>query len=173
MRWPGVIAAGRTSNMPVTIGGLLSELSGTHRRAGVADAVLDGVSLVSHVRGGAAPAREAIFWHYPHYHAAGINGPAGAVRAGDRKLVEYYETTLTGRARRSNSSTCATIRPRRATSRRRSRSASRRCRKAGRVAHRHRRTDADGECRLRSGEGKAEQGREGLRKATFQRSAAA
>ena len=37
-----------------------------------------------------------IFWHYPHYHAAGINGPAGAVRAGDWKLVEYYETTLTG-----------------------------------------------------------------------------
>ena len=65
-----------------------------------ASAVVDGVSLAPHLRGGPAPARPAIFWHYPHYHSAGDGGPAGAVRAGDWKLVEYFEHTVakTGRA---------------------------------------------------------------------------
>lgn len=58
------------------------------------------MSLVPHLRGGPAPARPAIYWHYPHYHASGDGGPAGAVRAGEWKLVEYYEHTIakTGRA---------------------------------------------------------------------------
>lgn len=55
------------------------------------------MSLVGLLRGEPAPARAAIYWHYPHYHAAGVHGPAGAIRAGDWKLIEYYETTLTGK----------------------------------------------------------------------------
>ena len=34
--------------------------------------------------------RDAIYWHYPHYHGSG-NRPSGAVRAGDYKLIEWYE----------------------------------------------------------------------------------
>ena len=34
--------------------------------------------------------REAIYWHYPHYHPGGAT-PYGAVRAGDWKLIEFYE----------------------------------------------------------------------------------
>ena len=33
--------------------------------------------------------REAIFWHYPHYLAG--NTPTGAVRAGNYKLIEWFE----------------------------------------------------------------------------------
>jgi arylsulfatase A-like enzyme len=97
MRWPGVISAGGITDVPVTSVDFFPtflELTGAPVRR---DAGVDGVSLVSLIRGGAAPARDAIFWHYPHYHSAGINGPAGAVRAGDWKLIEYYETTLTGK----------------------------------------------------------------------------
>jgi arylsulfatase A-like enzyme len=96
MRWPGVIGAGRTSGMPVTSVDFFPtfvELAGGRVQRG---AEIDGISLASHLRGGAAPARDAIFWHYPHYHSAGINGPGGAIRAGDWKLIEYFETTLTG-----------------------------------------------------------------------------
>ena len=96
MRWPGVITPGRVSPMPVTSVDFFPtflELSGQSPTQVTA---IDGVSLGSHLRGGAAPAREAIFWHYPHYHSAGFGGPAGAVRAGNWKLIEYYETTLTG-----------------------------------------------------------------------------
>lgn len=97
MRWPGVIKPASLSHTPVTSVDFFPtfiELAGTAPKPGAA---IDGVSLVSLIRGGAAPTRDAIFWHYPHYHAAGIGGPAGAVRTGDWKLVEYYETTLTGK----------------------------------------------------------------------------
>jgi len=33
-------------------------------------------------------AREAIYWHYPHYHNT---TPGGIIRAGDWKLIEYFE----------------------------------------------------------------------------------
>ena len=49
----------------------------------------DGVSLVPLLKGGKLPERP-FFWHYPHYSNQG-GGPAGAVRLGDYKLVEWYE----------------------------------------------------------------------------------
>jgi len=36
--------------------------------------------------------RDAIFWHFPHYSNHGMQSPGGAVRSGDYKLLEYYET---------------------------------------------------------------------------------
>jgi hypothetical protein len=30
-------------------------------------------------------------WHFPHYHGSG-NVPSGAIRAGDWKLIEWFET---------------------------------------------------------------------------------
>ncbi len=98
MRWPGVIAAGRTSAMPVTsVDFFPTFLEVAQAGTPPLRHDFDGVSLAAHLRGGAAPARDAIFWHYPHYHSAGFGGPAGAVRAGDWKLIEYYETSLTGK----------------------------------------------------------------------------
>ncbi len=35
-------------------------------------------------------AREAIFWHYPHYHPGGAT-PHGAIRQGRWRLVEFFE----------------------------------------------------------------------------------
>jgi arylsulfatase A len=40
----------------------------------------------------AALGREAIYFHYPHYHHINTMGPAGAVRMGDYKLIEVFET---------------------------------------------------------------------------------
>ena len=37
-----------------------------------------------------APARDALYWHYPHYGNQG-GFPGGAIRMGDWKLVENYE----------------------------------------------------------------------------------
>jgi arylsulfatase A-like enzyme len=51
---------------------------------------IDGVSLVPLLKGKKSLDREAIFWHYPHYSNQG-GGPSGAVRAGDYKLIEFYE----------------------------------------------------------------------------------
>jgi hypothetical protein len=43
--------------------------------------------------------REAIYWHYPHYHSSSI-GPGGAVRMGDYKLLEWFDETIPGPANR-------------------------------------------------------------------------
>jgi arylsulfatase A-like enzyme len=46
---------------------------------------LDGTTLFQQ-----AAEREDLYWHYPHYSNQG-GKPGGAVRAGDWKLVEFYE----------------------------------------------------------------------------------
>ena len=100
VRWPGVIAPGRVSDAPTSTVDFFPTLLELTGRPAAASLTIDGTSLAAHLRGGPPPARPAIFWHYPHYHAAGDGGPAGAVRAGDWKHFEYYEHTIakTGRA---------------------------------------------------------------------------
>ena len=52
---------------------------------------MDGKSLVPLLKDATASLhRDAIYWHYPHYHPGGAT-PYGAVRAGDWRLVEFYE----------------------------------------------------------------------------------
>ncbi len=51
----------------------------------------DGVSLAGLVRGEKPPAREALYWHFPHYSNHGMQSPGGAIRHGDFKLLEYFE----------------------------------------------------------------------------------
>ncbi|MDF1800473.1 MAG: sulfatase [Planctomycetota bacterium] len=113
VRWPGRIAPGTTTAVPVQSMDLmptLLEVAGV-QVAGTAQAAdaaaegspasagagaslgarpLDGASLAPLLAGGAGPARDALFWHYPHYGNQG-GAPAGAIRAGRWKLVEWYE----------------------------------------------------------------------------------
>ncbi|MBI4664567.1 MAG: sulfatase [Verrucomicrobia bacterium] len=96
-RWPGCIAAGSISDTPINSVDLyptLLELSGGKPTAGYP---LDGDSYVSLLTSGgkAALKRDAIYWHFPGYLGAGEASwrttPAGAVRAGDWKLQEFFE----------------------------------------------------------------------------------
>ena len=52
----------------------------------------DGVSIVPLLKGKKEIDRDAIYWHFPHYSNHGMQSPGGAVRFGDYKLLEYYET---------------------------------------------------------------------------------
>ncbi len=38
-----------------------------------------------------ASVNRPLYWHFPHYHGSG-NRPSGAIRAGDYKLIEWFET---------------------------------------------------------------------------------
>ena len=90
IRWPGVTDPGTVCEEPVTSTDFyptMLEMAGLPLRP---EQHLDGVSLVELLEEGEAPAREAIYWHYPHYGNQG-SAPAGAVRAGDWKLIEWYE----------------------------------------------------------------------------------
>jgi arylsulfatase A-like enzyme len=50
---------------------------------------VDGVSIAPLLRGEPPPHRDALFWHYPHYHGS-TWAPGSAIRQGDWKLIEFY-----------------------------------------------------------------------------------
>ena len=57
----------------------------------VADHPVDGESIQPLLRQSGSLKRDAIFWHYPHYHPGGAT-PYSAIRSGDWKLIEFFET---------------------------------------------------------------------------------
>lgn len=96
VRWPGKVAPGTTDTPIISVDLLptLLELSGGKAPE---KQPLDGVSMVGCFTSGGkqAPARD-LFWHFPGYLGAGPGmwrtTPAGAVRSGDWKLIEFFET---------------------------------------------------------------------------------
>jgi len=92
LRWPGVTKPNTRCDVPVTSPDFyptLLEIAGAPPRP---RQHVDGVSLVPLLRGGRSLEREAIYWHFPHFRRSAPEMPAGAVRAGDWKLIEYYTT---------------------------------------------------------------------------------
>ncbi|MFH1717341.1 MAG: sulfatase [Planctomycetota bacterium] len=90
IKWPGVVKPGSTCGEPVTSTDFyptMLQMAGLPLRP---KQHVDGVSLVALLKGNGRPKREAIYWHYPHYHGSGSK-PSGAIRAGDYKLIEWYE----------------------------------------------------------------------------------
>lgn len=95
VRWPGVVRAGSTCDVPVisldfyptflTIAGV----AGNPRHS------LDGCDLAPLLRDSGGFAREAIYWHFPAYLQGRVGAcrttPAGAIRRGDFKLLEFFE----------------------------------------------------------------------------------
>jgi arylsulfatase A-like enzyme len=90
IRWPGTTQPGATCSVPVSSIDFFPTLL---KIAGVkAPGPVDGLSLVPLLKQTGVPEREALFWHYPHYWGGNRVQPFGAVRAGDWKLIEFYET---------------------------------------------------------------------------------
>ncbi|NIA13942.1 MAG: sulfatase-like hydrolase/transferase [Nitrospiraceae bacterium] len=88
VRWPGVVDAATTCDEPVTSVDFYPTFLDVSGAAQPHAHILDGVSLVPLLKGGKRLKRKNIYWHYPHYHHS---TPAGAVRAGDWKLIEFFE----------------------------------------------------------------------------------
>ena len=93
--WPGVTLAGAASDEPVITMDFYSTILEIADIPGESDsdshdAEIDGLSLVPVLRNPAARlGREALYWHYPHYHTQGAT-PYSAIRAGDWRLVEFF-----------------------------------------------------------------------------------
>lgn len=90
IRWPGAVDGGGIIEQPVTSMDLyptLLEIAGLSRRS---EQHQDGWSLVPLLRGTGTLDRDALYWHFPHYHGSG-NVPSGAIRLGDYKLIEWFE----------------------------------------------------------------------------------
>jgi len=88
VRWPGRITPGRVVDEPVLNTGWLPTLL---ELAGLpVPNDLDGVSFAGTLTGKRRAKARRFYWHFPHYTNQGSR-PAGAVRDGDWKLIEYYE----------------------------------------------------------------------------------
>jgi arylsulfatase A-like enzyme len=90
IKWPGVVEPGSICHEVVTSTDFyptMLEMAGLALRP---RQHADGVSLAGLLKGTGTLDRRPIYWHYPHYHGSG-NRPSGAVRAGDYKLIEWYE----------------------------------------------------------------------------------
>ncbi len=88
--WPGVTAPQSVSAVPVISTDFyptIAQMAGINRPMG---RPVDGVSLVSLLKGGSAPNRDALYWHYPHYSNQG-GRPGAAMREGDWKIIRWYE----------------------------------------------------------------------------------
>lgn len=55
------------------------------------EAAIDGISLANVLLNQGELKRDAIYWHYPHYANQG-GRPGGAIRRGDYKLIEFYDS---------------------------------------------------------------------------------
>ena len=91
VKWPGVAKPGSVSDEPVCSIDIFPTIM---EGAGVAlpnDRVIDGLSLVDHLKSGGTDKldRDELIWHFPHYRHP--PGPYSIIRKGDWKLIHYYQ----------------------------------------------------------------------------------
>jgi arylsulfatase A-like enzyme len=90
IRAPGVAKADSVCDTPVISTDFYPTILDLARIQPNPDHQCDGQSLVPLLKGENSLARDALFWHYPHYsNQGGI--PGGAIRVGDYKLIERFE----------------------------------------------------------------------------------
>jgi arylsulfatase A-like enzyme len=92
IKWPGVVKPNSRCGVPVS--GIdffptIAEICGIK----TLPRDIDGVSLVAVLKQQGTLKREALYWHYPHYHRFSYR-PSGAIRMGRYKLIEWYERSL-------------------------------------------------------------------------------
>jgi arylsulfatase A-like enzyme len=92
VRPPGAKSPGAQCDEPVMLTDLYPTLAAAAGLALPVDASLDGIDLTSLLANPSGRLdRDALFFHYPHYYHAPPSTPAGAVRAGRWKLIEYFD----------------------------------------------------------------------------------
>ncbi len=96
MKWPEVIAAGRTTEKPVIGIDFYPTFAEIAQVAIPEDT--DGESLLSVMKGAGPGSDRNLYWHFPAYlEKAGPmttpwrTTPAAAIRSGDYKLIEFFE----------------------------------------------------------------------------------
>jgi arylsulfatase A-like enzyme len=90
VRWPGQVRAGSRCIEPVISTDFYPTLLGLAGLDPRPDQHRDGRDLGPLLRETGPLERDALFWHFPHYHGSG-NRPSAAVRSGRWKLIEWFE----------------------------------------------------------------------------------
>jgi arylsulfatase A-like enzyme len=92
MKFPGKIKAGTKILEPVVGTDLYPSILDLLDLPLIPDQHRDGESVKPLLTGKKSLNREAIYFHFPHYHHINSMGPSGAIRKGDFKLIEVFET---------------------------------------------------------------------------------
>lgn len=87
--WPGVTRPGSTTDVPAISHDIPATILALSGAGPEPDQPMDGRDLTA-VLGGDSLDRDALFWHYPHYHPGGAT-PYSAILAGSWRLVHFYE----------------------------------------------------------------------------------
>lgn len=90
VRWPGHVRPNSTCDTPVTSPDFYPTLLHAAGLPPLPQQHADGVDLTPVLEHTGPIARDALFWHYPHYGNQG-GTPASAIRSGDWKLIEFFE----------------------------------------------------------------------------------
>jgi arylsulfatase A-like enzyme len=90
IKWPQVTAAGSLCHDPVINMDLYPTFLQMAGMPLLPEQHKDGVSMAPLLKGGALAGQSMLYWHYPHYSNQG-GSPSSAIRAGDWKLVQFYE----------------------------------------------------------------------------------
>ncbi|GEO22564.1 sulfatase [Cyclobacterium qasimii] len=88
IKGPGIKTPGKVTDLPVVSMDFFPTLLSI---AGASFDETDGKDLSPFLRGGEAPERDVLFWHYPQYHGSAWK-PGSAIREGDWKLIHDYES---------------------------------------------------------------------------------
>ena len=89
VRYPGVTPTGAFCDEPVISVDFYPTALAAAGIKPPASHTLDGVSLMPLFKQpGASQERQDLYWHYPHYHHS---RPAGAIRSGPWKLIEFFD----------------------------------------------------------------------------------
>ncbi|NMB81529.1 MAG: sulfatase, partial [Ignavibacteria bacterium] len=92
IRWPGVIKPGSKSDAIVTGTDFFPTFAEMLGIKSLPENV-DGKSILPLLKQSGEFSRDAIYWHYPHYHSFGYM-PGGAIREGKYKLIEFYDKSF-------------------------------------------------------------------------------
>ncbi|MVM29342.1 sulfatase-like hydrolase/transferase [Spirosoma sp. HMF4905] len=91
--WPGVIPPGKVSTQVVNTLDIYPTLLELASVKPAPDQQLDGISIASVLKGRAKPILRTLYWNYPLAKPHFLGGrSAGAIRNGDIKLIEYFDT---------------------------------------------------------------------------------
>jgi arylsulfatase A-like enzyme len=89
IRAPGVTKEGSVCSEPVVSNDFYPTLLELAGYKSMPSQHQDGQSLLPLLKQTGGLKRDALYWHYPHYHGSTWT-PGAAIRAGDWKLIEFY-----------------------------------------------------------------------------------
>ncbi|PHS11200.1 MAG: hypothetical protein COA78_10200 [Blastopirellula sp.] len=90
VKWPGLAKQPAECDVPVISTDFYPSILEMAGLPALPQQHADGVSFTAALQDKPFT-RKPIYWHFPHYSNHGMQPPSGAVRAGDYKLIEYFE----------------------------------------------------------------------------------